>query len=162
MYNKITLVGRLTKDPELRFTGNGNAVCSYSLAVNRNYKNSQGAYEVDFFDIVSWKKLAEISARYLKKGKMILLEGEMQSRKYTTQDGIARTVWEVQARDMKMLSPKEDGTDGNNGKTGHSQPAGVTSIKGNTSGKEPYRDSETGDEAECVDSAALDFEDAPF
>ncbi len=108
MYNKIILIGRLTKDPELSYTGNGNAICKYGLAVNRSYKNSQGQYDCDFFDITTWRKLGEISAKYLKKGKLVMVEGEMQSRKYVTQEGAPRTAWEVSVKDMKMLSPKEN------------------------------------------------------
>ena len=164
MYNKITLIGRLTRDPELRFTNNGSTVCNYSLAVKRCYKNSQGQYDVDFFDIVSWRKLAEISARYLKKGRMVLVEGEMQSRKYTTQEGVSRTSWEVQARDMKMLSPREDiSGNGSNGRSSEQAVGRVDAASyggnGSVSGQPLNNELNVRDVHE-IDS--LDFEDAPF
>ena len=152
MYNKITLIGRLTRDPELRFTNNGNTMCNYSIAVKRSYKNTQGQYDVDFFDIVSWRKLAEISGKYLKKGRMVLVEGEMQSRKYTTQEGQQRTSWEVQARDMKMLSPK----DGNGNSSQQSQQAQPKNTSAWTTVPNGYSNGLN----EPDDN--FDFEDAPF
>lgn len=106
MYNKVVLVGRLTHDPELRYTNNGVPIVRYSLAVNRNYKNADGVQETDFLSIVSWRKLAEISAKFLKKGKLVLVEGRVQSRKYQAQDGSPRTTVEIQAEQMQMLDSK--------------------------------------------------------
>ena len=109
MYNKIILVGRLTKQPELKYTQTGVAVCSFGLAVNRSYKDSNNNFPVDFFNITTWRKLAEISSKFLKKGGLVLIEGEMQSRKYQTQNGEQKTAWDVQANTMKMLGSKKEG-----------------------------------------------------
>lgn len=105
-YNKVILVGRLTRDPELKYTNTGIPVAKYGLAVNRNFKNAQGIYETDFFDIVSWRKLAEISAKFLKKGRLVILEGRLQTRKYQAQDGSTRTGFDIQAEQMQMLETK--------------------------------------------------------
>jgi len=152
MYNKITLVGRLTADPELRYTSTGNAVCRYGLAVSRSYKNSQGQKETDFFNIVTWRKLGEISARYLKKGKLVLIEGEMQSHKYTPADGPTKTIWEVHAKDMKMLSPK-----GETEVTGYGAAAAPAGIKDSYQGQDAE-----GDEYNGPDIEDIDFNDCPF
>lgn len=108
MFNKVILVGRLTKDPILKTTNSGHAVCNYTLAVNRNYKNSDGQKQTDFLNIVCWRKLAEISSKYLQKGKLILVEGSIQSRNYQAQDGSNRTIVEIQAEQMQMLGSKNN------------------------------------------------------
>lgn len=106
LFNKVVLVGRLTKDPELRYTNSGIPVASYTLAVNRTFKSASGEKETDFINIVCWRKLAEISAKYLKKGRLALIEGRIQTRKYQAQDGSQRTAFEVLADNMQMLETK--------------------------------------------------------
>ncbi|MFI5358705.1 MAG: single-stranded DNA-binding protein [Halanaerobiales bacterium] len=81
MLNRIILIGRLTRDPEMRYTSNGIAVTSFTLAVQRNYANQQGEREVDFINIVTWRKLAEHCAQYLGKGQLVAVEGSLQIRK---------------------------------------------------------------------------------
>src|SRR5690554_5035450 len=81
MLNRIILIGRLTRDPEMRYTSNGIAVTSFTLAVQRNYANQQGEREVDFINIVTWRKLAENCAQYLGKGQLVAVEGSLQIRK---------------------------------------------------------------------------------
>lgn len=81
MLNNITLIGRLTKSPELRYTSNGTPVTNFTLAVERNYKNKQGEKDVDFIKIVTWRGLAETCAEYLEKGRMVALNGRLQIRK---------------------------------------------------------------------------------
>ncbi|MFW5788079.1 MAG: single-stranded DNA-binding protein [Bacillota bacterium] len=81
MLNRIVLVGRLVRDPELRYTSNGTPVSNFTLAVERNFKNKQGERDVDYIDIVTWRKLAETCAQHLGKGRMVAVDGRLQIRK---------------------------------------------------------------------------------
>lgn len=97
MLNKIVLMGRLTRDPELRRTGSGTAVTSFSLAVDRDFKSQSGEKETDFIDIVAWKSTAEFVSRYFTKGRMAVVEGRLQIRDWTDKDGSKRRTAEVVA-----------------------------------------------------------------
>ena len=81
MINRITLIGRLARDPELRYTNSGTPVCNFTIAVERNFKNRQGEKETDFIDIVAWQKLGELCSKYLEKGKQCGVDGRLQIRK---------------------------------------------------------------------------------
>ena len=81
MLNRIVLIGRLTRDPELRYTSNGTPVCNFTIAVERNYTNRQGEHDVDFINIVTWRGLAENCARHLGKGRLVGVDGSLQIRK---------------------------------------------------------------------------------
>ncbi|HCJ66827.1 MAG TPA: single-stranded DNA-binding protein [Elusimicrobia bacterium] len=107
--NKVLLVGRLTRDPDLRFTPQGKPVCRLSLAVNRRYKDSNGEWrdETAFVPVVVWQELAERCARMLKKASPISLEGRLNTRKWITKEGENRSVLEVVAQRIQFLS-KED------------------------------------------------------
>lgn len=107
MLNRIVLIGRLTKDPELRTSKNGTPVCIFTLAVNRSYKNSAGEQEADFIPVVVWRKLAETCAQYLAKGKLAAIDGRLQLRDYETNDGTKRNIAEVIAENIRFLSPKD-------------------------------------------------------
>lgn len=100
--NKVILVGRLARDPEVRYTQAGKAVASFSLAVNRRGQQQQA----DFIPIVAWEKLAEIVGQHLAKGSQILVEGRMQIRTYDAQDGSKRYVTEVIAQDIEFMGNK--------------------------------------------------------
>jgi single-strand DNA-binding protein len=106
MLNRVILIGRLARDPELRYTPNGVAVTRFTIAVNRNFTNQQGERDADFIPIVTWRGLAENCANYIKKGSLVGLEGRLQVRSYENQEG--RTVWttEVVADDVRFLEPK--------------------------------------------------------
>lgn len=106
MLNRIILIGRLTKDPELRYTPNGVAVASFSLAVERNFKNANGEREADFIPCVVYRQLAELCSNYLDKGKLAAVDGRLQVRTYEGQDGQRRWVYEVVAENVRFLSPK--------------------------------------------------------
>jgi single-strand DNA-binding protein len=95
MLNKIILMGRLTKDPELRRTQGGTAVASFSLAVDRDFKGQNGEKETDFIDIVAWRNTAEFVSKYFSKGRMAVVEGRLQLRDWTDKDGIKRRSAEV-------------------------------------------------------------------
>lgn len=99
MLNKVILIGRLTRDPELRYTPNGTPVASFTVAVNRKFKRE----EADFIPIVVWNKLAEHCATYLGKGRLVAVEGRLQVRNYDTQDGQKRWVTEVICEDIRFL-----------------------------------------------------------
>lgn len=103
MLNRVILIGRLTKDPELRYTPNGVAVTTFTLAVDRNFTNQQGQREADFINIVTWRGLAENVANYLKKGRLTAVEGRMQTRNYENNEGRRVYVTEVIADNVRFL-----------------------------------------------------------
>lgn len=112
MMNRVTLVGRLTKNPDLRYTPAGVPVATFTLAVNRTFSNKQGEKEADFVNCVVWRKPAENVAQYLSKGKMAGVDGRLQTRSYEGQDGKRVYVTEVVAESVQFLEPKSGG--GNN------------------------------------------------
>lgn len=112
MFNKIILIGRLTADPELRYTPSGAAVAKFTLAVDRGRKNQQGEKETDFIDIVTWQKLAETCANYLKKGRMVVVDGRLQIRSYEDNQGIRRKAAEVVADNVRFLDSGKVGQQG--------------------------------------------------
>lgn len=105
--NKVILVGRFARDPELRTTNTGKSVATFSLAVDRRYKQ-EGQPEADFFNIVAWGKQAETICQYLGKGRQIALTGRLQSRSYEAQDGTKRYVTEVVLEEFDFIGNKSD------------------------------------------------------
>lgn len=105
MINRVILTGRLTKDPELRYTPSGVAVCTFTLAVNRTYENN-GEKKADFINIVVWRKQAENTANYCKKGALVGVDGKLESRSYDGQDGKKVFVTEVNAESVQFLDTK--------------------------------------------------------
>lgn len=93
--NSVNLIGRLTRDPELRSTATGESVCSFSLAVQRNFKNQEGEYVADFINCVAWRKRAEFISMYFKKGQQMGVQGELQTRKWSDEEGKTRYATEV-------------------------------------------------------------------
>jgi len=106
MINRAILVGRLTKDPELRKTQNDIAVTTFTIAVNRTFKNQQGEQEADFINCVVWRRQAENVSRYVSKGSLVGVEGRIQSRSYDDQNGNRRFVTEVVADSVQFLETK--------------------------------------------------------
>ena len=104
--NKVFLIGRLTKDPELRYTGSNIAVATFSLAVNRNFSNQNGEREADFINIVVWRKQAENVKNYLSQGSQVAIDGRIQTRSYDDKDGNKRYVAEVVADNVEFLGSK--------------------------------------------------------
>lgn len=104
--NKVWLIGNLTKDPELSETPNGLAVCKFSIAVSRDYSNSEGTRETDFFNITVWRGRAESCGKYLRKGSKVSVMGSLQTRSYEDKDGIKRSVIDVVANEVEFLTPK--------------------------------------------------------
>lgn len=104
MMNKVCLVGRLTRDPEMRFIpGSGTPVATFTLAVDRNFKNKQGEREADFIPIVTWRKLAELCANYLAKGRLVGVTGRIQTRSWEDESGQRRYRTEVVADEVNFL-----------------------------------------------------------
>ncbi|MEQ2527897.1 single-stranded DNA-binding protein [Robertmurraya yapensis] len=114
MMNRVVLVGRLTKDPELRYTPNGVPVATFTLAVNRTFSNQQGEREADFINCVIWRRPAENVANFLKKGSLAGVDGRIQTRNYEGQDGKRVYVTEIVAESVQFLEPK-GGSGGNSG-----------------------------------------------
>ncbi len=104
--NKVFLIGRLTRDPELRFTSNNIASATFSIAVNRNFTNQNGEREADFINIVVWRKQAENVKTYLGKGSQVAIDGRIQTRTYDGQDGQKKYVTEVVADNVQFLDSR--------------------------------------------------------
>lgn len=115
MMNRVVLVGRLTKDPDLRYTPNGVPVATFTLAVNRTFSNQQGEKEADFINCVIWRRPAENVANFLKKGSLAGVDGRIQTRTYEGQDGKRVYVTEVVADSVQFLEPK--GASGGGGRS---------------------------------------------
>lgn len=107
MINEVILVGRLTKDPELKYTSEGTALASFHLAVNRNYRNQDGVVEADFVSCTVWRKLAETTANYCRKGALIGITGRIQTRKYEGPNGDTKFVTDVVADNVRFLERKQ-------------------------------------------------------
>lgn len=120
MLNSVCLVGRLTKDPELRYTPNNRAVATFSLAVNRNFKSQNGEREADFINCVIWRQQAENLANWAKKGALIGITGRIQTRSYENQQGQRVYVTEVVADNFQLLESRKDREGGQS--QGYSQP----------------------------------------
>lgn len=112
MLNKIFIMGRLTRDPELRTTNSGTSVASFSLAVDRNYKGADGEKETDFIDCVAWRQTGEFAAKYFAKGRMAVVEGRLQIRPWTDKEGNNRRSAEVIVDNMYFGDSKHDGDTG--------------------------------------------------
>lgn len=118
MMNRVVLVGRLTKDPDLRYTPNGVAVATFTLAVNRTFTNQQGEREADFINCVIWRRPAENVANYLKKGSLAGVDGRIQTRNYDGQDGKRVYVTEVVADSVQFLEPRNSASSDRGGDFG--------------------------------------------
>ena len=106
MLNKVVLMGRLTKDPELRRTGSGTAVTSFSMACDRDFKSQSGEKETDFIEVVAWKNTAEFVSKYFSKGRMAVVDGRLQIRDWTDKDGGKRRSAEVVADNVYFADSK--------------------------------------------------------
>ena len=110
MLNHITIMGRLVKDPELRRTQSGVAVCSFTVAVDRDFQSREAAEkQTDFIDVVAWRQTAEFVSKYFTKGRMIVVDGSLQSRKWQDKTGQNRVSWEVLANNIYFGDSKRDG-----------------------------------------------------
>lgn len=103
--NKVVLIGNLARDPEYSETAGGVAKCTFTIAVQRRFANAEGVREADFINVVCWRQLADLCHRFLSKGKKCAVEGSIQTRSYTAQDGNKRYVTEVIAESVEFLTP---------------------------------------------------------
>ncbi len=110
--NKVILTGRITKDPEVRYTQTGVSVVSFTLAVNRQFRDANGNNQADFINCTAWRSTADFITRYIKKGYMLLVEGSIQSRSYQGQDGQTRYVTEVVCDSVENLQPRDPNQQG--------------------------------------------------
>lgn len=125
--NKVILVGRLGRDPETRYTSSGQAVCNFTLATDESFKDRNGERQqrTEWHRIVMWGKLAEIGQQYLKKGKLVYIEGRLQTRQWDDKEGNKRSTTEIVANVMRMLGGREEGARAavaDAGDDNHSQP----------------------------------------
>lgn len=144
MLNKVILMGRLVSDPELRQTPNGVSVCAFRIAVDRNYSGKEK--QADFIDIVAWRQSAEFVSKYFAKGKMIIVEGSIQTRKYEDKNGNKRTAVEVVADNVQFGEPKGSG-----------EKPGIDIRYG-----EPEQDNVNASSGDFSEMAAGDSDDLPF
>lgn len=112
MLNKVILIGRLGRDPEVRYMPNGEAVCNFSVATSEKYtdKNGQRQEVSEWHNVTMYRKLAEIAGQYLKQGSQVYIEGKIKSRKYTDKNGVERTAYDIIANEMKMLGGNSKAT----------------------------------------------------
>lgn len=111
MLNRIIVMGRMTRDPELRRTNSGTAVASFTVAVDRDFKSLSGEKETDFIDVVAWRNTAEFVSKYFSKGRMAVVEGRLQIRDWTDKDGNKRRTAEIVADSVYFGDSKRDGGD---------------------------------------------------
>jgi single-strand DNA-binding protein len=136
--NKVVLIGRLTKDPELKFTaGTGTAVTTFTLAVDRKFKNKEGQKETDFINIVAYGKPAEAIANYMKKGRLLAISGRIETRTYEGNDGQKKYYTDVVMEDFQFLEKKDAGSGSSSGKTGGFNPSGYGAGGGFGGGNDP-------------------------
>ena len=127
MLNKIIIMGRLTRDPELRRTGSGLAVCNFSVAVDRDFASQSGEKETDFIDCVAWRQTGEFISKYFTKGRMIAVEGRLEIRSWTDKDGNKRRTAEIAVNNAYFAESKKDAApqSAQSGYGGFASPAAV-------------------------------------
>ena len=123
MINRVVLVGRLTRDPELRYTANGAAVASFTVAVNRQFTNSQGEREADFINCVIWRKAAENFSNFTNKGSLVGIDGRLQTRNYENQQGQRVYVTEVVVENFSLLESRAESEKRNSGAGSNQAPS---------------------------------------
>ena len=131
MINSVVLIGRLTGDPELRTTTSGKSVCNFRIAVTKTRKPTDGSPDADFFNVNCWEKTAEFVSNYLHKGRLVAVEGRLQSRNYVATDGGKREVVEVVANNVQGLDrPRDDagGGAGGGGGEGYARPTAAVAA----------------------------------
>lgn len=162
--NQVTLMGNLTRDPELRQTPNGQNVTSFSLALNRSYKDSSGEWQeaTDYIDIVCWGPLAERVAQYLSKGRRCLVQGRLQSRSWE-QDGAKRSKVEVLANDVTFLDSRGGEEGGSSSDAPVASSASSSSSDAKADKPKPSKKAKKDDVViEDIDDAPINLDDIPF
>jgi len=162
--NKVILIGRLGKDPELKFTPSGAPVAKFSLATDESFKDRSGEQQkhTEWHNIVAWNKLAEICGQYLTKGKQIYIEGSIRSRQWQDQSGNKRTSYEIIAQRMQMLGSRADSERAAGAATGQSPEAGAVEDAERSRSAEPPAPTEPPPSSEGSDRSEITDEDVPF
>lgn len=166
--NKVMLIGNLTRDPELRYTPNGTAVCSFGLATNRSWASGdegERREETEFHRIVTWNKLAELCSQLLSKGRKVYVEGRLQTRSWETPDGEKRQTTEIVAEDMVVLDSRREGAGNeNHGEVYHDEPEEKPKKETKKEDKEDKEDDKKKDKDEKGEDASddIDIDDIPF
>ena len=160
MLNRVILIGRLTKDPELRYTPAGVAVAQFTLAVDRPFSSQSGEREADFIPVVVWRQLAETCANYLRKGRLAAVEGRIQVRSYDNNEGKRVYVTEVVADNVRFLErPNRDGEEGTREPQGGGSQGGGRSGGGSRGGSSSSSFDPFIDDGKPVD---ISDDDLPF
>ncbi len=162
--NQVTLMGNLTRDPELRATPSGQNVCSFSLALNRSYKDQSGEWQeaTDYIDITAWGPLGERVAQYLQKGRRCLVQGRLQSRSWE-QEGQKRSKVEVLASDVTFLDGRGDGEGGEGGSGNHAGGGSSGGYGGsNGAGNKPASPKKKDTVIEEIGDEPINLDDIPF
>lgn len=157
MLNKVVLIGRLTRDPDMRFTQSQKAVCSFNLAVNRNFTTQSGEREADFINVVCWGRTAENVSKFLSKGSLVAVDGRIQTRNYDNAQGQRVYVTEVVAESVTFLESKNSGS-ASPRDYGFSEPK----QEMNTTSKETSFDSNKDPFADFGNSIDISDDDLPF
>ncbi len=163
--NKAMIIGRLTRDPEMRTTPQGTQVASFSIATNSSWGNDKGERQdkVEYHNIVAWQKLAEICGQYLKKGSKVYVEGRIQTRAWDAQDGSKKSRTEIVAREMIMLDSKGGFGGGVAGESESGAPAQAPAFKKPVESKEPATvGAAAGKGAAQEEIESINIEDIPF
>jgi single-strand DNA-binding protein len=155
--NRVQLIGNLTRDPELRYTPSGSAVCTFSVATNRSWTTDTGEKkdEVEFHRIVSWNKLAELCSQFLTKGRKVFVEGRLQTRQWNAQDGTQKQTTEIVISDMILLDSRRTGEQ----QEATSEDSATEEAPKKETKKSPSKTEE--DHQEAVEEAPQDDEIAP-
>ncbi|MCA1011821.1 single-stranded DNA-binding protein [Halobacillus halophilus] len=166
MLNRVVLVGRLTKDPDLRYTPNGVAVANFTIAVNRPFSNNQGGQDADFLNCVVWRRAAENLANFMNKGSLVGVDGRLQSRSFDNQEGKRVFVTEVVADSVQFLESKGSSSQGgsNRGGSGYQanqnqQPSGNNFGSNNNNNNNQRDEDPFADNGEPID---ISDDDLPF
>ncbi len=163
--NQVTLMGNLTRDPELRATPSGQNVCSFSLALNRSYKDQSGEWQeaTDYIDVTAWGPLGERVAQYLQKGRRCLVQGRLQSRSWE-QEGQKRSKVEVLASDVTFLDGREQGSEGGEGggSSYGSNNGGGYGGGSNAGGNKPAGNKKKDTVIEDIGDEPINLDDIPF
>lgn len=141
MLNRVVLVGRLTKDPELKYTPNGVAVANFTVAVNRPFSNQSGEREADFINCVVWRKPAENLANYMSKGSLVGVDGRVQTRSFDNQEGNRVYVTEIVADSVQFLESKGGSSGGQSNNSNYNSSGGQSSSNNsNQNDRDPFKD----------------------
>ena len=159
MLNRVILIGRLTRDPELRYTPAGVAVTQFTIAVDRPFSSQGGEREADFIPVVTWRQLAETCANYLRKGRLTAVEGRLQVRNYENNEGKRVYVTEVIADNVRFLESNREGGNGGGGMPRGEAPVGGENRSNNSNGYSRGNQDPFSDDGKPID---ISDDDLPF